>query len=371
MKKIYTTLLTLTFAVLSSAQTITIADPNFKNRLLELEVDTDGDGEIQLEEALWVQYLDLSNAGIQSLSGIEQFINLRELNCENNQLTALPLTTLGYLKRLNFSHNNISSIDFDTTNLQELRCAYNQLSAVNIGPATLELDVSYNQLSGLNLPATGYYAYLNISGNLYTSVAIEQLHLENFYCEDTQLIRLDLSQTLSLGETISIKNNPELQSLNLKNNRFDFCDVMGGGCHFYLALSGNPALQHICLDTFEHEGVSGLNELDFFQTLYNFSNISYNEDCGASPSPELSITDWHKNIRWYPNPVAQILHLEAQNSAQIQGYIIYNLMGQKILSQEFSGVITAQIDTSALNTGSYLLEVLSNQGSTVHQIIKL
>lgn len=371
MKKMYAYILPLCFAGFATAQNIAIPDVNFKNRLLENDlINLDGDSEIQLEEALSVQYLDLSNANIQSLSGIEQFINLRELNCENNQISELPLTTLGYLKRLNCNNNQISSLDFDTSLLQELRCANNQISFVNIGLNTLELDVSYNQIEQLNLPTSGYYAYLNISGNLFTEIQIQQLRLDNFYCEDTKLTALDLSQTLQLGETISIRNNPNLQSVNLKNNRFDFCDLMGGGCHFYLALSGNPLLNNICLDTFEHEGVSGLNELDFFQTQYNLSNVNFNQNCEA-PSPELTITDMTKIINWYPNPVQNILNIETQNSAKMQQVAVYNLLGQKIISQNLNSESTVYVDMSHLQPGTYMLEIISNTAKTTTKIIKI
>ncbi|MBS7787709.1 T9SS type A sorting domain-containing protein [Flavobacterium sp. CYK-55] len=372
MKKLFAYILASGLSCAMNAQTISIPDANFKNRLLENGlIDLDGDGEIQLEEALYIQYLDLSNANIQSLEGIQQFINLRELNCENNQIDQLPLTTLGYLKRLNCNNNNISSLDFDTSTLQELRCAHNQISAVNVGTGTLELDLSYNQITQLNLPATANYAYLNISGNLYSTLQIQQLRLENFYCEDTQLTALDLSQTLQLGETISIRNNPNLQSLNIKNNRFDFCDVMGGGCHFYLALTGNPSLTNVCLDTFEHDGVSGLNELDFFQTQYNLVNVSFNENCGGSPSPELTINDLTKNIQWYPNPVQNILNIESKNNASLFSVQVYNLMGQKVLVQNLNMSDKSTIDFSSLNTGTYLLEIVSEQGTTTSKIIKL
>lgn len=371
MKKLYAYILPLCFAGFATAQNIAIPDVNFKNRLLENDlINLDGDSEIQLEEALSVQYLDLSNANIQTLSGIEQFINLRELNCENNQISELPLTTLGYLKRLNCNNNHISSLDFDTSLLQELRCANNQISFVNIGLTTLELDVSYNQMEQLNLPASGYYAYLNISGNLYNEIQIQQLRLDNFYCEDTKLTSLDLSQTLQLGETISIRNNPNLQSVNLKNNRFDFCDLMGGGCHFYLALSGNPSLNNICLDTFEHEGLSGLNELDFFQTQYNLSNVNFNQNCEA-PSPELTITDLIKSINWYPNPVQNSLTIESKNDVSLKTVQLYNLMGQKVMMQKMNSSSQTNVDLSMLHSGTYLLEIVSDQGTTTSKIIKI
>lgn len=370
MKKLFAYIFFVVFACSLNAQNVTIPDINFKNKLIEREIDLDGDGEIQVQEALFVQYLDVSNANIQSLTGIEQFTNIREFNCENNQISVLPLNTLTFLKRVNCSNNNISSLDFNTFSLQELRCAHNQISSINIGPATLELDISYNQISQLNIPTSASYAYLNISGNLYDEVAIRQLRLENFYCEDTRLTSLDLSQTVQLGETISIRNNTELQSLNLKNNRFDFCDVMGGGCHFYLALSGNPSLNNICLDTFDHEGVSGLNELDFFQTQYNLTNVNFNQNCDE-PAPELTITDLNKAINCYPNPVKDVLNLETKNSTKIQSYAVYNLMGQKIQSQNLNQVSFTRIDVTALLPGTYMLEIISDKGTKTNKIIKI
>ena len=59
--------------------TVNIPDNNFLNALIELGVDTNGDGKISPEEAEVITYLDVSGNSISDLTGIEKFINLDTL----------------------------------------------------------------------------------------------------------------------------------------------------------------------------------------------------------------------------------------------------------------------------------------------------
>ncbi len=71
----------LLFSFTASAQIVNIPDPNFKIALLNYTppIDTNEDGEIQVSEAEAVIYLlRLDNKGINDLTGIEAFVNLRD-----------------------------------------------------------------------------------------------------------------------------------------------------------------------------------------------------------------------------------------------------------------------------------------------------
>ncbi|WP_010177318.1 leucine-rich repeat domain-containing protein [Aquimarina agarilytica] len=63
-------------------------------------IDTDGDGEIQIAEAKAVEVLNLRNKGILDLRGIEYFVNLKELYIEHNRLTSLDISKNKQLKEL-------------------------------------------------------------------------------------------------------------------------------------------------------------------------------------------------------------------------------------------------------------------------------
>ena len=83
--------------VLDENAIVEIPDANFKAYLLE-SFDINKDGEISISEANAVVDIDCSNRNIKDLTGIQKFINLERLNCNNNLLEELELR---YNKKLN------------------------------------------------------------------------------------------------------------------------------------------------------------------------------------------------------------------------------------------------------------------------------
>ena len=79
---------------------INIPNNNFLNALIELGVDTDGDGIISAAEAEEITYLDVGVQEISDLTGIEAFVNLDTLNCGRNQLTSLDVSNNTLLDQL-------------------------------------------------------------------------------------------------------------------------------------------------------------------------------------------------------------------------------------------------------------------------------
>ena len=126
MRNIYFFLTAFALSFTLQAQIINIPDTNFKNALVNTicanteygspnvnsDVDLNNDGEIQVSEAESIYYLDVSNQSISSLEGIEYFINLYGLSCDQNQITELDLSA--------------------QTNLGYLDCGFNQLAELNI-----------------------------------------------------------------------------------------------------------------------------------------------------------------------------------------------------------------------------------------------
>ena len=73
----------------STAQIVDIPDVNFKTALFEAGVDTNGDGEIQVSEAEVVTQLEIGDKSNVSLEGIQSFIALRILNCQDNDISEI------------------------------------------------------------------------------------------------------------------------------------------------------------------------------------------------------------------------------------------------------------------------------------------
>ncbi|MBK8846091.1 MAG: hypothetical protein IPO27_05725 [Bacteroidetes bacterium] len=86
---------------------VNIPDTAFKNALLaDTLINTNGDGEIQCAEATsFTGVISVSSLAISDLTGIGAFINITGLNCSNNNLLSLDVSTNLNLVNLNCAAN--------------------------------------------------------------------------------------------------------------------------------------------------------------------------------------------------------------------------------------------------------------------------
>jgi len=109
---------------------IDIADTIFLNALIERGIDTNGDGIISTIEAEAVNFLDLFGCDISDMTGIEKFVNLDTLNCEENNLTSLNITGNSKLRILYCRNNPLEELDVSgISSLFMLNCDYCQLNS--------------------------------------------------------------------------------------------------------------------------------------------------------------------------------------------------------------------------------------------------
>ncbi|SNR15434.1 InlB B-repeat-containing protein [Tenacibaculum jejuense] len=166
MKKIYFSLLFLSITLTINAQIVTIPDANFKAILLaNTLINSNGDNEIQVTEAeAYNSGLNVNNANIADLTGIEAFVNLQQLSCNQNQLTALDVTANTKLTSLSLFGNNVASLDVSQLiELTFLDVGFNELISLDISNNTkiTSLRCSFNELTSLNL-ANGNNALMSI-----------------------------------------------------------------------------------------------------------------------------------------------------------------------------------------------------------------
>lgn len=275
-----------TFCNLTSAQIIDFPDVNFKNALVNtICTDTDGngsfdsdadlndDGEIDIEEALKIISLDLSNKQISSLEGIGNFKNLERLYCLQNEIITLNLQEL--------------------SNLTFLSCGTNQLSILNIQ----ELD---------NLE----YVYCN--NNLLTTINAKGLvNLKTLDCNTNQLINLDVQELANLKTLRCYKNH--LTALYLKEAKLNHT----------LLFQENPELSYICCD---EDRITEIKNM----AIANGQNCEVDSECSVTNTQDL-----YTNINTYPNPVSDILYLDS-NDHWIKADI-YDIAGRIMRSISFDG----------------------------------
>ncbi len=228
----------------SPDEVIQIPDEAFLEYLIQKGIDSDEDGKISYGEAEYVLTLNLSGKEINSLAGIEGFVNLVKLGCRYNLLTSLDLTENRQLEELDCHHNQLKLLILpSTSNLRRLNCSWNELS---------NLDLTHNvELEQL------------ISGiNLFESVDLSKnKKLDFFTCSYSNLEQLDLSF------------NPLLTFIQCGGNPLKKLDISGNDLIVSLDIADMPSLEEVCVWVlpFPPEGVSVYMD--------GSPNVTFTTDC--------------------------------------------------------------------------------------------
>lgn len=242
-----------------NAQTINFPDTNLKLRLLSsadgngvayhnglsFKIDTNNDNEIQVNEALLVNHLILNNCNISDLSGLEYFINLKQLNCANNSISTLHLTTFTNLVGFDAYNNNLTTLTvIDLPLLTNFSCFDNQLTSINLQ----------------NLPNLHT---IRCQNNYLTTLSINSLpNLTTLQCNNNLLTTLNTTELSTIKNINCASNN--LNSLYIKNASNEAMQ---------LNFSNNVNLEYICADDFE------LTKVQSLITEYGYANCHVNSYC--------------------------------------------------------------------------------------------
>lgn len=444
MKNFYLSICLLFLSLNGMAQIITIPDTNFRTLLLSstssntiarnsigwaIAVDTNNDSQIQLSEALNIAQINVSTSvyntvnDIHDLTGIENFTNLKVLNCAGNQISSINIASLTQLeeikannnlftsfsfsgvtnlKKINFDHNQLTTINTDNqVNLTELFAYDNQLTSIsfNNNPLLQNLRISYNSLtnldlsvlpsliwascennnlSSLNLSGLTALRSLNFAANQVSSIDLMGLNmLEYLTCNGNPLNALNVNGRLNLylldvsytqitsmdcsqsGVNVFSANN--CPNLQTINLRNGVYSTSDPDMLFYaFSIHNNPQLDSICTDDGEQ------NQLIF--TDYNTSGsvqVYNGSSCNIPVAVTMGTSDFDKSaLKLYPNPTSGIINIEVSNNQPIKATIT-TILGQTIMSSE-----NTIIDISSLTKGTYLITVETESGKEMQQIIK-
>lgn len=132
---------------------LTLQDPAFKSYCLEA-FDANRDGKLSRYEAESVRSIECSARGIASLSSIEAFTQLEELNCADNAIEHLDLNDNHELQRINCAGNGLKALEIGSLRrLTKVDCHDNNLTelALNQTASLHTLDCRQNLLSILDL----------------------------------------------------------------------------------------------------------------------------------------------------------------------------------------------------------------------------
>jgi|GEM_PF-1730930 len=201
-----------------------VPDDNFENYL---EANGMGDGvvfndSVPTASIEMVMLLNISGLNIYDLTGIEDFIGLIFLDCQNNQLTTLDMSNNIYLTDLIIASNQLTYLNISqNTALIGLSCSGNSLTSLDVSTNTAltSLSCDNNQLTSLDLSNNTALTYLNCSYNNLQSFSVAQNNILNdLMCSNNQLTTLDLRN----GNNISMQqmecfDNPSLSCINVDN----------------------------------------------------------------------------------------------------------------------------------------------------------
>ena len=173
-------------------------DANFQKYLSE-NVDTNKDGSLSAAERDAVTELNVQNARIKSLNGIQYTTQLKYLWCYNNQLTELDVSKNIQLTAVVCWNNQLTKLDVSkNAKLTSLWCDSNQLTRLDVSKNTKlqSLHCDNNQLTKLDVS--------------------KNAQLEILYCGNNQLTNLDVSKNTKL-QTFKCMDNEYGATLNSKN----------------------------------------------------------------------------------------------------------------------------------------------------------
>ncbi len=204
-------------------------------------------GYINSTDVINTTSLNVSGCNISDLTGLRYFTYLRNLNCSSNNLSSLP-TLSNVLTSLFCNNNQLTALPTLPSTIQTLYAGSNKFNgqlSITGKPNLTTLDVSNNTMitilncSGNALTSLSYYGCtalknLNCSSNNLSSLPTLPIGLTNLYCNNNKLTSLpDLPDGLtvidcSYNQLTSLPMLPsDISSLNVHGNLFSTLGIWG------------------------------------------------------------------------------------------------------------------------------------------------
>ena len=206
----------------ANSQCTYVPDDNFEAYLEANSMGNgiDGDDLVTTANITTITALSIANVGVSDLTGIEDFIALQDLNCNNNSLISLDLSSNINLQNILADDNSLTTANFTgITNLSTLTLNNNGLTTVDVSNRVMlkQLELEDNNLASVNVTGCSTLEKITTSSNsTLSSIDLStNLALTHLIAVSNSFISLDLSQHSNLLE-VDVADN-DLTSFNIKN----------------------------------------------------------------------------------------------------------------------------------------------------------
>ncbi|MTH15276.1 T9SS type A sorting domain-containing protein [Flavobacterium sp. LC2016-01] len=174
-----------------------IPDPKFEEKLIDLGIDTDGkNGKVESMKIASLTSLNVSGSTITDLTGIEDFVALTLLECNDNQLKTLNVSKNVLLAKLNASKNQLTTLDVNNnTFLTDLNISNNTITSLSTAnnKELSRLNFSNNNIRFPDFKYNTKLTVLNASFNKITTLDVSKnTMLKEFDCASNDLYNLNL-----------------------------------------------------------------------------------------------------------------------------------------------------------------------------------
>ncbi len=380
MKNLLLPIVVMCLSMQATAQWVTISDPAFVTKLNQLFPGCMNGNQMntQCPDVLSTIVLELGNAGISNLTGIEHFVGLLSLNCSNNQLVTLPPLPAS-LQWLDCTNNDLVVLPDLPTGFLELRCGGNNLTALPELPGSIiQILCDNNDLTVLpELPASLWY--FNCSNNHLTTMPELPGSLYTLACGFNDLIMLpELPGTLFLlwcqdNDLIALPELPgSLLQLACQNNQIVCLPILPMSLtnsvlsHFHIA--NNP---FTCMPNYVPAMSGPINGQWLNYPLCEVDDPVNNPfDCSGSVIPTTIDEHLEVGLQVFPNPGNGVYQVMLNStSAGPTLFEVYDLAGMRVAEQRAEGALTV-LDLSGHSAGLYVLRVWNARGSDVVKLVK-
>lgn len=324
MKNVFYTLGFFVVAFATKAQTVSIPDAKFENKLVQQGIDTDGqvNGEISLSDALAVTSLtieedlnvinncnepDHRDCYIRDFTGLEAFTNIQELRIQLVFLDNLDLSGLVNLKKLELYDTNLSSIDLShNTLLEEVR--------IPLGADTPPM---------------------------------------------TQIQELDLSN----NPHIKVVYTPGLTKIDLRNGNNNPEMTIHIGCLWCQTVGQIHYNVCIAVDDPQaaNQGLYPYSEWDVNHLEVSYGYGSDTENCN------LGVGGYTANkFVIYPIPTSDYITFFSNTDLVVNKVNVYDCLGRLIMQTDIDN---NRLSVYNLSKGNYLIRLFTSEGVEIHKMV--